>query len=106
MEDKIKTIKIERAMAIMQLITNTATSTGNLMKDFPTTRVGHNTKYGRYIRSKQGAVMARICLTNIMAMAQIMTIQSQPIPKGGYSFLPGGMTLTGDNQGPEFITQS
>lgn len=81
MDEHLRALKFERALAICNLITGTACQLGDIMKDFPVTRVGRNTRYGRYIRGKQQLVMMRMCLTNIIAMAQVTRIQAQPIPK-------------------------
>lgn len=101
MDEHLKALRLQRALAICNLITGTASQLGDIMKDFPITGVGRNTRYGRYIRGKQQLVMMRMCLTNITGMAQALHIQAQPIRKPGTYLPSGGVAIISDNNKPE-----
>lgn len=101
MDEHLKALRLQRTLEICNLLAGVAGQLGYIMKDFPVTGVGHNTRYGHYIRGKQRLVMMRMRLTNITGMAQALHIQAQPIRKSGTYLPSGGVAIISENNKPE-----
>ncbi len=70
-----------KAVEVFNIVLNTAIHTSKQMGNLSSYSGGRNTRYSKYVKSKNALVLVSTAINAAMAAMQICSIQSQPIPK-------------------------